>query len=109
ANGAALTLEASWLLFQPEREVIRAQIFGTQGGLIWPDGVLTGEDDKVPWDLKLSDTAKNAAHHEEIMQFALAVRDGRPSPVPVEQTLNVTRILEGLYHSAELGREVLLG
>jgi predicted dehydrogenase len=107
-NGAVLTLEASWLLFQPERELIRAQLYGTRGGVIWPDGVMVGETNKAPWDLKLSDTTKNAAHHEEIMQFALAICDGKPNPVPLEQTLNVTRILEGLYRSAGLGREVAL-
>jgi predicted dehydrogenase len=108
ANGASLTLEVSWLLFQPEREIMRTQLYGTHGGLIWPDGVLAGESHKAPWDLKLTDVTRNHAHHEEIAQFAVAVRDGGPSPVPVEQTLNVTRILEALYVSAESRREVML-
>lgn len=106
ANGAALTLEASWLAFQPERELIRLQCFGTRGGAIWPDGVVAGETNRTPWDLRVHEPAKGFAHHEEIMHFALAVRDGLPSPVPVEQSLNVTRILEGLYRSAQARKEV---
>src|SRR5262249_48290397 len=106
ANGAALTLEASWLGFQPERELRRVQCFGDRGGFVWPDGVLAGETRRTPWDLRLSEPPARAVHHEEIYQFALAVRDGRPNPVPVEASLKVVRILEALYRSAEIKREV---
>jgi predicted dehydrogenase len=108
ANGAALTLEASWLLFQPERELTRLQCYGTRGGAVWPDGVVAGETNRAPWDLRLEDLPKASAHHEEILQFALAVRDGLPSPIPVEESLNVTRMLEAVYRSAQTRREVVL-
>jgi predicted dehydrogenase len=107
-NGAVLVLEASWLLFQPEPEVVRLQCCGTNGGLMWPDGVIVSETDRIPWDKHLRDKSGTPAHHEAIRRFALAVRDDKPSPVPVEETLNVIRILEGLYRSAETKREVLL-
>jgi predicted dehydrogenase len=107
-NGAVLLLEASWLLFQPEAELVRLQCFGAHGGLVWPDGVIAGETDRIPWDKHLRDKAGNPAHHEAIYRFALAVRGGKPSPVPVEETLQVIRILEGLYRSAETKREVQL-
>jgi predicted dehydrogenase len=109
ANGAALTLETSWLAFQPERETIRLQIYGTRGGLVWPEGVVAGETNKAPWDLRLSDTVNKAPHHDEILAFAEAVRDGKPSPVPVAETLKVIRVLEAFYRSSELRREVALG
>ena len=108
ANDAVLMLEASWLTFQPENELIRLQCYGTRGGLIWPDNVLTGETDRVPWELRPQESPKTSAHSEAILQFALAVRDGLPSPVPVEQSLNVARILEGMYQSGREKREVLL-
>jgi predicted dehydrogenase len=108
ANGAVLTLETSWLLFQPEREVVRLQCYGTRGGAIWPDGVLAGETDREPWDLTLEELPKVKAFHAEILQFALAVRDSLPSPVPPEQSLRVARILEGVYRSAREQREVSL-
>jgi predicted dehydrogenase len=109
AGGTALTLEASWLAFQPEREVIRVECLGTQGGAIWPDGILTGETNCVPWDLRLHETPATPPHQAEILEFALAVRDGRSSPVPAEETLAVVQILEALYQSAQTGREVNLG
>jgi predicted dehydrogenase len=106
AGGAALTLEASWLAFQPEREVIRVECLGTRGGVVWPDGTLAGETNRVPWDLRLHETPATPPHLAEIQAFALAVREGLPSPVPVEETLAVVRILEALYESAQAGREV---
>jgi predicted dehydrogenase len=106
---ASLTLEASWLAFQPERELIRLQCYGTQGGAVWPEGVLVGETNRVPWNLRLEEVPKTPAHHEEILQFALAVRDGLPNPIPVEESLQVIRILEAFYQSAYLGHEVVLG
>ncbi len=84
------------------------QCFGTRGGLVWPDGVVVGETNRAPWDLRLNEVPKVATHHEEIMQFALAVRDGLSSPVPVMESLNVIRILEGVYRSSKEGREVRL-
>jgi predicted dehydrogenase len=108
ANGAVLVLEASWLLFQPEAELIRLQCFGSKGGLVWPDGIIVGETNRIPWDQRLHDKSGAPAHSEAIRQFAEAVRDGRPSPVPIAETLSVIRILEGLYQSAATKREVLL-
>jgi predicted dehydrogenase len=108
ANGAVLTLETSWLAFQPEKELIRVQCFGTRGGLVWPDGLLVGETNRAPWDLRLSDTAKPSSHYEEILCFAEAVRDGLPSPIPLLESLNGIRILEAFYRSSELKREVSL-
>jgi len=107
-NGASLTLETSWMSFQPERETIKLQCYGSKAGVIWPDGILVGETNKVPWDMRLTESTKGTPHHEEILQFALAVRDRMPSPVPIEETLNVIRILEAIYQSGQEGREVTI-
>ena len=48
------------------------------------------------------------AHAEECKVFAQAIAEGRPSPVPAEQSLDVMAILDGLYRSAEARREVVL-
>jgi predicted dehydrogenase len=106
ANGAALTVEVSWLAFQPEREFTRLQCYGSRGGGVWPDGVIVGETNRVPWDLRLPEVPRTSPHHEEIYQFARAVRDGLPSPIPVEDSLNVIRILEAFYQSSKAGKEV---
>jgi predicted dehydrogenase len=108
AGGAVLTLETSWLAFQSERELIRLQCYGTHGGLTWPEGLLLGETNKVPWSMRLDEPGTEDVYYEEIRDFAQAIRDGRPSPVPVEQTLNVIRILEAIYQSAQKKTEIVL-
>jgi predicted dehydrogenase len=108
ANGATLTLEASWLAFQPEPELIRLQCYGTTGGIVWPDGTLVGETSQAPWTMKLDEVPRARPHAEEILQFASAVRDHLPNPVPIEETLNVIRILEAFYRSGKEKREVVV-
>ena len=45
-------------------------------------------------------------HHEEIRQFAEAVRKDEPVPVPPEQSLAVVGMLDAMYKSSRTGREV---
>lgn len=106
ANGSVLVLETSWMGFQTEEDLMRVQCYGTASGLTWPDGVLVGETDREPWTMRLEKGEDRHGFDEQILRFATAARDGLPSPVPVEQTRQVIRILEGLYRSAALGREV---
>lgn len=108
ATGTSLTLETSWLAFQPEKEIFRIQCFGTKAGVVWPDGMVVGETNKSPWDLRLTESPKNSSHQDQIMQFALAIRDSQPVPVPIEETLQVIRIIEALYRSGVERREVIL-
>jgi predicted dehydrogenase len=105
-DGAVLTLETSWLTFQPERELVRVQCLGDRGGLAWPDGLVIGETNRVPWEMRPADPGKGQPHHEEILRFAQAVRDGLPSPVPAEESLAVIQILEAVYRSSKEGKEV---
>jgi predicted dehydrogenase len=43
---------------------------------------------------------------EKVRDFAEAVRDGRPAPIPGEQILIQQAIIDGVLRSAESGREV---
>jgi len=45
-------------------------------------------------------------HHAEIAAFIEAVRKGKPSPVPGVEALITQRILDAIYRSGELGKEV---
>ena len=51
---------------------------------------------------------KIVTHEAELRAFVQAIADDTPVPVPGEQGLMVTRILDALYQSAETGREVLM-
>jgi len=106
-NGAALVLECSWLANIKEPEHTKITLMGTDAGAEWPELTIHGESAGSTTDTKLAFADDGiGGHQKEIAAFADAVLTGKPSPVPTEQSLNVSRILDGLYRSAESGREV---
>lgn len=107
-GGATLLLEANWMSFQPEPETRQLSIFGTKGGVHWPQGVYCAEADRVPIDARLQDLQDVRPHERSLLAFAAAVRDGRPSPIPPEQSLVITSMIEAFYASARSGREVTI-
>lgn len=107
-NGATLTLEASWLAHQ-EKEDFSFYLLGTKAGVGWPDRKFYSAQNRVLVDGQLLPVkVPHPAHTMEILAFAEAVRSGRPSPVPVEQTIRVIAILEGIVQSCKEGREIIL-
>ncbi len=116
-NGATLMLEVSWLLHhkslvdKPSNEETRMWLYGTQGGIVWPNSELlsTNYTTKRFLDTKLSPVAPGIEPHAaECVAFAKAIANGEPSPVPAEQSRDVMAILDGLYHSAQHGGEFRL-
>jgi len=107
ANGAALSLEVSWLANIREPEVTKITLLGTEAGAEWPDLSIFSERAGSTTDTKLQFSDNNVGGHQnEIAAFADAIQTGKPSPVPTEQSLKVIRILDGLYRSAASGAEV---
>ena len=108
-NGAAMTLETSWLLNMKEKEVTRISLMGTEAGAEWPELTIHGEAAGSLTDTQLQFRDDGiGGHQKEIAFFADAILSGKPSPVPAEQSLTVSRILDGLYRSHASGREVIL-
>lgn len=106
-NGAALTLECSWLANIKEPELMRISLMGTEAGADWPEMNVYSESAGSVTDTTLRyPDSKLGGHQKEIAVFADAVLNNKPSPVPPERGLNVIRILDGLYRSHESGREV---
>ncbi|MDF1513231.1 MAG: Gfo/Idh/MocA family oxidoreductase [Anaerolineae bacterium] len=111
-NGASIVLRTSWAANVPEN-ANTTFILGTQGGLqLRPDfemisniGALQANTTfKVPADAKVSFSG-----HFACMAHALRVfRGEEESVVKRAEVLNVMRALEGLYQSAEEGREIQL-
>jgi len=106
ANDAVLYLESSFVLNMKERSVFTAQLCGTRAGALWPDCEIFGEKNKQVTDTKIFNIPEAEAHKDEVRAFFEAATSRRKSPVPLEETAQVIAILEGLYKSAELGREV---
>jgi len=111
-NGATLILEVSWLLHHDtEGEDMQMWLYGTGGGGHWPKceiyesnyatQQLTNRTLKLTKDIR-------PAHAQECIEFAAAIVEGKPSPVPAEQSLQVLTILDGVYRSQEAGGEVRL-
>jgi len=109
-NGASLFLDTSWLLNQKEDEVRQTNIYGTAGAastspfqiLLDPKG--TALEDVTP-DLPSGREASqgNFLRFQRFVECIL----GRAEPlVTAEEALNVQRIIDGLYQSAETGKLV---
>ncbi len=108
-NGATMTLEASWLGHQTEDEDFNFELFGTGASVKWPSAEISTVTAGMFLDGKLS-TARyiESTHAEEISLFYRAIQSGRPSPVPWTETVHVIAILEAIYRSQKLGREIVL-
>ena len=111
-NGASLIVEVSWLLHHgSDSDDVQTWLYGTKGGAHWPKSEIYETNNKLKQHynriLKITDE-KLRPHHQEIVDFAQAIIDGSPSPVPSEQSLQVQQILEAIYESQRTGREVII-
>lgn len=109
-NGATLILEVSWLLHHDvPGEDPQIWLYGSRGGCRWPRCEMyetnTAARQHYNRSLKLTNE-KLEAHALECVEFAQAIVDGVPSPVPASQSLQVLTILDGVYRSQASGREV---
>ena len=114
-NGATLILEVSWMLHHnvqsDDIDDIQLWLYGKNGGAEWPKCEIyqTNNVTRQQYNRKLMRTANSMPPHAlECVEFAQAIVDGAPSPVPAEQSLQVMTILDAVYKSQETGREVVL-
>jgi predicted dehydrogenase len=56
----------------------------------------------------LPHAGRKPAHTEELIAFVDAIRNNKPSPVPVDQTLYVIAILEAIMKSSQSNEEVTI-
>ncbi len=109
-NGATLILEVSWLLHHnTPGETARVWLYGTEGGCEWPSAEFLSTDYRTRQQsnrtLQITQDTMEP-HALECVEFARAVAEGLPSPVPPEESLHVQTILDGIYRSQATGREV---
>ena len=112
-NGATLILEVSWMLHHNVQgfEDMQMWLYGTEGGSHWPKCEIYQSNyaTKQLYNRQLLRTDNvRPPHAQECIEFAQAILDGAPSPVPAEQSLQVISILDGVYRSQETGGEVRL-
>lgn len=111
-NGATMMVETSWILnHQAPDDGRRIWLYGDEGGIVWPDATLlkTNYRTKQLYTTTLELVADpEKPHARECMEFAKAITEGAPSPVPAEQSLQVMTILDAIYKSTETGAEIRL-
>jgi len=111
-NGATLILEVSWLLHHDTQgEDMQMWLYGTRGGSHWPKCEVYESNyaTRQLYNRKLQITRDTLeAHALECVEFAQAIVNGAPSPVPAEQSLQVMTILDGVYRSQKADREIRL-
>jgi predicted dehydrogenase len=111
-NGATLILEVAWMLHHDtESEDMQMWLYGTEGGSHWPKCEIyqTNYTTRQHYNrtLKLKKDI-HEAHAQECIEFAYAIVDGAPSPVPAEHSLQVLSILDAVYRSQASGGEICL-
>lgn len=105
-NGATLVLEASWAAFVKEERSFLS-LLGTKGGMnLHPLEIYTEEfGNPVDLQLKFRET-KGYGYEAEVAYFIdCIVNDKEPDPNG-EHGLAILRVLEAIYRSADLGKEV---
>lgn len=123
-GGRTVVVDASWVSFIEHPDYVYTQLFGTKGGAkierapqreelsIYgrEDGIYTVESPRFD----AYSQARNPSFHthesfaHEVGEFVDAVKEGRTPDSPVEHGLDILRVLDAIYRSAESGREIQL-
>lgn len=103
-NGATLILEASWAQ-HCAGEKLYSEVYGDKGGATLDPLRIYTEAHGQPVDL--SPTFPNVSGHEaEIAHFIECIVENKQPIATAEQALDVMKILDGIYRSAETGASV---
>ncbi len=107
SGGAALQLDAFWLA-EPDAHHDQMEIIGEHGGAqIAPLKFYEERNgqviDRTPSALPSSDTL-----YDELAHFVRAIRENLTPMVTADEALNVQRITDAVYVSAEEGREITI-
>ena len=102
-NGATLLFEVSWALNAPPADY--TQVCGTKAGATLNPLTIYGEEMGYLTDNKPTVLDCNI-FEEEIEHFIHCLRTGEEVESPLEDGVTVQRMLQGIYDSARLGREV---
>ncbi|MSS72134.1 MAG: Gfo/Idh/MocA family oxidoreductase [Candidatus Latescibacteria bacterium] len=106
-NGATVVLESSFCL--NAQEVFSTSIMGTKGGADLTPLKVYSEAGGVQFDATPQRLPEVKSHQKLIEAFVRSIQDDAPAPVPGEQALVVTQILDAIYKSSEAGKEVRIG
>ncbi len=110
AGGQTLCLESAFCANLPADREAAADIVGDKGGASVNPLKVCLEENGTLMNCE-PQFVKDAAppHHLGLWNFTDAVLDNKPVAIPGEQALTIQKIIDGLYQSSKLGREVKIG
>jgi predicted dehydrogenase len=106
-NGGSLVIESSFAANIGEDKFC-STLLGTKGGAETSPLRVFGEDRDMLFDMTPVHLPTVNAYEAEVRGFYDAIQNDTEPPVTGEQALNVMKILDGIYKSSELGKEVTI-
>lgn len=111
-NGASLLIDVSFTLHAKENEGV-VKLYGDKGGFeIDPEVVIATEKHDTIVNIRPQTDSKGfqfeKAFQSEIDHFVECVQTGKQPISPVEDGVEIMKILRGIYESASTGKEVYL-
>ena len=104
-NGMTLAVESSFCA-NIEKDVFDFHILGDKGGAQFSPPMILSEQNTTLLNISPVGMRPVQSHHEEVAAFIDAIIKDKPVAVPGEQALVVTKIIDGIYKSSEMGKEV---
>jgi len=113
-NGAMMSVEASFCA-HIEKDVWNVQIMGEKGGANWELGQVFTDQTGYMWNMTPSFLGGgggangldwNDIFNVKMRSFVECARDGKPDIADGKYGVMVQQILDGIYSSSELGKEV---
>lgn len=107
-NGAMMTFEASWAINGPEK--YETLVFGSEAGASVEPLVVYGERNQYLSTDNITVKEANDKFRLELEHFADCVLNGNHNTkYPIEQAVDMQRMLEAIYESAAKGKEIVIG
>lgn len=105
-DGSVLLLETSFALNMKDESLINISLMGDQGGADTNPLAIYREEHGVLTNLTPTHNLRESNFDLEIASFVEAVANDTPVQVPVEAGVTVSRVIDAIYKSSELGKEV---
>ena len=106
-NGAIMSIETSFAA-NIQKDVSSVTLLGNKGGADTQPICIYTEEDEMMIDITPVSLTPTNFYDVEIKGFYKSIKEGTKIPITYEETLNVIKIIEGIYKSSEQGREIEL-
>ena len=104
-NQATMFVETSFAA-NIEKDIFDFTLLGTEGGCTLDPARIFSEKNKTLIDISPVFLQGRSTHDIEMQKFVECILEDQEPPVTGEQGLAVQKIMDAIYRSAELGREV---